>query len=101
MYEKIEVLQEKLKRFPFVLEKGEKLISITFSSVDEKMLYSIICKNTDKIHKIEEELYNEYPQLTETDNQFIFKGKKLNKFQTFEKNKIKNGDVIIVKQNFD
>ena len=98
LYEKILDLQEKLKRFPFILEKNEKLMSIIFASVDQKIHYSIVCKNTDKIHKLEEELYREYPQFSETDNYFMCKGKVLNKFHSFEKNNIKNGDVIIVDQ---
>ena len=96
LYEKIEILQEKLKRFPFILEKNEKLMSIILSSVDEKIHFSIICKNTDTINKLEAELYREYPQFSETDNYFMCKGKVLNKFHTFESDKIKNGDVIIV-----
>ena len=96
LYEKILDLQEKLKRFPFILEKNEKLMSIIFSSVDQKIHYSIVCKNTDKINKLEEELYKKYPQFSETDNYFMCKGKILNKFHTFEKNNIKNGDIIIV-----
>ena len=98
LYEKILDLEEKLKRFPFILEKNEQLMSIIFSSVDQKIHYSIVCKNTDKIHKLEEELYREYPQFSETDNYFMCKGKVLNKFHSFEKNNIKNGDVIIVNQ---
>ena len=97
LYEKIQILQEKLKRFPFILEKNEKLMSIIFSSVDQKIHFSIICKNTDTINKLEAELYREYPQFSETDNYFMCKGKVLNKFHTFESDKIKNGDVIIVK----
>ena len=98
LYEKILDLQEKLKRFPSILEKNEKLMSIIFASVDQKIHYSIVCKNTDKIHKLEEELYREYPQFSETDNYFMCKGKVLNRFHSFEKNNIKNGDVIIVNQ---
>ena len=101
LYEKIEDLQEKLKRFPFILEKNEKLMSIIFSSVDQKIHYSIVCKNTDNINKLEGELYKEYPQFSETDNYFMCKGKLLNKFHTFESNNIKNGDVIIVNQRDD
>ena len=96
LYEKIEILQEKLKRFPFILEKNEKLMSIIFSSVDQKIHFSIICKNTDTINKLEAELYREYPQFSETDNYFMCKGKVLNKFHPFESDNIKNGDVIIV-----
>ena len=101
LYEKILDLEEKLKRFPFILEKNEQLMSIIFSSVDQKMHYSIVCKNTDNINKLEGELYREYPQFSETDNYFMCKGKLLNKFHTFESNNIKNGDVIIVNQRDD
>ena len=98
LYKQINELNEKLKRYPFILEKGEKIMSVIFSSVDQNIHYSIVCKNTDKIHKLEEELYKEYPQFSETDNYFMCKGKVLNKFHTFESNNIKNGDVIVVNQ---
>ena len=90
-------LNEKLKRFPFILEKNEKLISVIFSSFDEKINYSVICKNTDNIHKIEDELYKEYPNLFENQNIiFLYKGKIINRYQTLESNHIKNGDTIIL-----
>ena len=98
LYKQISELNEKLKRYPFALEKGEKMMSVIFSSVDKNIHYSIVCKNTDKINKLEEELYKEYPQFSETDNYFMCKGKVLNKFHTFESNNIKNGDVIVVNQ---
>ena len=98
LYKQINELNEKLKRYPFVLEKGERIMSVIFSSVDQKIHYSIVCKNTDKINKLEEELYSEYPQFSETDNYFICKGKVISKFHTFESNNIKNGDVIVVNQ---
>ena len=95
----INELNEKIKRYPISLEKDEKLISIVFSSMSQKTNYSLICKNTDTIHKLEEELYKAYPKLSETENSFIFKGKPLNKFQSFEKANIKNGDNIILSKN--
>ena len=98
LYEKIEDLQDKLNRFPFILEKNEKLMSIIFSSVNQNIHYSIVCKNTDYINKLEYELYKEYPKFSETDNDFICKGNVINKFHTFESNNIKNGDVIVVNQ---
>ena len=88
-------LNEKLKRFPFILEKNEKLMSIIFSSFDEKINYSVVCKNTDNINKIEDELYKEYPNLFENQNYiFLYKGKIINRNKTFESNHIKNGDTI-------
>ena len=73
-------------------------MSVIFSSVDQNIHYSIVCKNTDIINKLEGELYREYPQFSETENFFMSKGKVLNKFHIFEKNNIKNGDVIVVVQ---
>ena len=101
LYKEIYDLNEKLKRYPVVLEQNEKLISIIFTSSEQKKYYSIICKNTDNINKLEGEFYREYPQFSETDNYFMCKGKLLNKFHTFESNNIKNGDVIIVNQRDD
>ena len=98
LYKRIDDLNERLKRYPIILEENEKLISIIFTSVDQKTHYSLICKNTDTINKIEAELYKEYPDYSETDNYFLCKGKTINKFQTFERNHIKNGDIIILNQ---
>ena len=91
-------LNEKLNRFPFILEKNEKLMSVIFSSVNQKVNYSIVCKNTDTIHNLEVQLYKEYPNLYESENYFLCKGQIINKFKTFEENKIKNGDIILLNQ---
>ena len=96
---KIRDLEEKIKRYPFILEKNEKIMSIIFSSINEKVNFSMVCKNTDTIHKLEEKLYEEYPNLSESENYFLCKGKLLNKFQSFETNHIKNGDIILLNQN--
>ena len=96
LYKEIYDLNEKLKRYPVVLEQNEKLISIIFTSSEQKKYYSIICKNTDNINKLETEIYKEFPDFIETDNYFLCKGHKINKFQTFEMNHIVNGDLIII-----
>ena len=98
LYKEINDLNKKLKRYPINLEENEKLMSIIFTSVDQNTHYSLICKNTDTINKLEAELYKEYPDYTETENYFLCKGKIINKFHTFEMNNIKNGDVIILNQ---
>ena len=91
-------LKEKLRRYPYILEKGEKLMSIIVSSRDEKIHYSLICKNNNTIIDIEKELYKEFPEYSKTKNIFLYKGKKLNKLETFQKSKIKNGDILILEQ---
>ena len=94
LYKKIDELNEKLSRYPFELLKGEKLISVIFTSSDEKIHHSIICKNTEKFIKLEEQLYNYYPEYSESDNYFMVNGNRVNKFKTLDENQIKNSDII-------
>ena len=92
----IEELKLKLSRFPFELAPGEKLMSIIFASTDQKVLYSTICKNTDKFGNIELQLYDVYPNYSESVNIFTVNGKKINRSKNFDENKIKNHDTIIL-----
>ena len=98
LYKKIDELTEKINRYPFILEKNETILSIVFIFIFQNVNYSMICKNTDTIHKLEEELYKEYPNLAEGDNYFLCKGTVLNKFKKFEELNIKNGDAILINQ---
>ena len=99
LYKKIEELKEKLSRYPLELSKGEKLISVIFTSSDQKIHCSIICKNTEKFIKLEEKLYNDYPEYSESDNYFMVNGNRISKFKTLDENKIKNSDIIILNKN--
>ena len=89
-------LNKKLQRYNINLEENEKLMSVIFSSIDQKVHYSIVCKNTDTIHQLEEELYKEYSEYSTTENYFLCKGKLINKFVSLDMNQIKNGDTIIL-----
>ena len=95
---KIKDLELKITRFPFTLEKGEKLMTIIFITPDQKLHYSVICKNTEEFHKIEGQLYKEYPEYTENENYFILNGKKINRYKTLEQNGINNNDIIILNE---
>ena len=94
----IKQLKLKILRYPFVLEEGEKLMSITIKSVDQNLNFPLICKNTDEFHKIEEELYKKYSEYSKNENFFTANGNKINKNKTLEDNNIKNNDVIILNQ---
>ena len=94
---KIEELNEKFKRYPFNLEEGERMFSIIFAS--STMNYSMICKNTDTINKLEKELYQEYPELSKSNNFYLCKGINLDKNEKLEKFHLKNSDIIIVNQS--
>ena len=89
-------LNNKLKRYPFELNEGEKLISLIIYLPNQAQ-FSMICKNTEKFHKIEERLYEKFEKYKETDNFFLFYGKKVNRFNTLKENFIKDGDIIQMK----
>ena len=101
LYKKIEGLNEQIKRYPFILEEGEKILSVIFTSVSQKVNYSMVCKNTDSIYKLEGELYNTFPELAQTNNYFLCKGTVVNRFKKFEELKFKNGDIIVINQQED
>ena len=92
----IEILKQKLSRFPFELSEGEELYSLIFTSGDQKIHHSIICKNTSKFYIIESQLYDEYPDYSETNNFFTLCGNKINRNKSLKDNKIKNNDIIVL-----
>ena len=101
LYKRIDELNAKLNRYPFSLEEGEKIMSIVFTSVNQKLNYSMICKNTDTINKLEAQLYKEYPKLAETKYYFICKGTVVSRFETLKELKIKSGDIIVLNEDED
>jgi len=95
---KIKDLEEKLERYPCILEKNEKLISIIIYSEDKSIHHSIISKNTDIFNKIVNEIYKIYPEISEKNNIFTYKGKIIDKSKSIDNNEIKDGDVVILSQ---
>ena len=92
----IEKLNNILERYPYKLDENEHLILVISTSVDTKILYSIICKNTTKFFVLESKLYDNMKEYLETENYFTVNGGGFNKFKTLEENKIKNNDIIIL-----
>ena len=81
------------------INPGEKVISALFLSSDQKITYAISCKNTTPFVRIEEKLYEEYPEYKETDNYFLHNGSVIKRFKTVEENHIKSGKPIILNIN--
>ena len=98
LYEEIRIKDKIISSFPVKLSEGEKLLSVIFVSVDQKIHYSTICKNTDKFSKIENLLYDAYHEYIKTENNFFVNGNKVNKYKSLENNKIKNNDIIMLKK---
>ena len=85
-------------RYPFEIKEGEKLMSIIFISVDQKIHHSVICKNTDIFAKIENKLYDDMPEYRDTNNFFMIGSRVINKYRSLEENNIHNSDIILLKQ---
>ena len=90
-------IKEIKSRYPIELLKGEYLMSVIFISLDQRILYSEICKNTDQFSKLESQLYKQYPQYLENENYFIANGIKINRFKTLEENGIRNHNIITLR----
>ena len=70
---------------------------MTFISSNENILYSMICKNTDKFQRLEEAFYDKFPDYKKYNNIFLFHGKIIDKNQNLESNNINDNDIIFVK----
>ena len=94
LLEEIRIKDKIISSYPVQLLEGEKLLSIIFVSIDKKINYSVICKNTSKFNEIENILYDAYPEYVEKENYFVVNGKDINKYESLEFNNIQNNDII-------
>ena len=75
---------------------GEKIIAAHFISTDQLVDFSIPCKNTDLFVRLEEKLYNEYPQYKKSNTFFTAGGKLVERNKTMSENKIDTGIKILL-----
>ena len=93
-------LKNKLLANNFKLNNGEKLISVIISTIDEKINYSFICKNTDKFKNIENQFYNEFPEYKDKKKEFMRNGKIIDSDKSLDENNIKmNSNIILLITN--
>ena len=64
-------------------------------SGDKSILYPITCNENDSIVKLEEEVYNEYPQYKEYNTFLTVDGIQIKRFKTIKENWINKGSTII------
>ena len=87
----------KLKIDPFYKKSGEKIYAINFTSIDQKIgHYAIACKNTDIFARLEEKLYEDYPEYKDKETYFIKNGDKIKRFKSLDENNIKKNDVLML-----
>ena len=80
------------------IKKGEKIMSVNFVSMGVNAIghYSLFRKITDLFVRLEERLYEDFPQFKEYETYFEVKTKRLKRFKTLEENNIKTNDIINV-----
>lgn len=83
-----------LERYNLSKLNPNALMTVIFISDDQKVHYSLICKQSDKFKDIEERLYKVYPEFAKTNNYFLVHGNTINKSKTLEDNKIKNSNIV-------
>ena len=74
----------------------EKPIAVIFNSVNQDIHYAAICYESDNFTKVEEQLFNEYPQLKDQNIAYLFEGAMIDRNLTIKQNKIKNNSNIII-----
>ena len=79
-----------------VIRPGEKIMVAHFISCDQKINRAIACKNTDSFVRIEEKLYEEYPEYKEFHTYFTVGGIMIYRFKSMQDNKIKDGEKIML-----
>jgi len=102
LIKKLEEKEDEIKELktilPFEYSKGENILTVTFLSANENIHYSMICKNTDDFHRLQNKFYEKYPEYQKYKNIFLIKGKKIKKSKNLKDNNIKDNDIIVVKQ---
>ena len=78
------------------LYKMEDIISVNFTSTDQKINFSLPCAKNDIFAVVEEKLYKVYPEYRETNNFFLQKGKTILRFKTLNENNINPGFPILL-----
>ena len=92
----IQNLKNKLDESIENCKPGEKIFSLLFLSTDHKVRYPISCKNTYIFVKLEEELYNAYPEYKEVSTFFTVGGAVIKRFKSIQENNIKNHNEILL-----
>ena len=78
------------------INTGEEIIGLNFVSMGNQDIghYNLVCKNVDLFVRLEERLYEDFPQSKEYETYFEVNGKRIKRFKSLEQNNIKTNDII-------
>ena len=99
--EKDIIIEDLKSRYPFPILQGEKLMTVNFVSYDDKIHYSIICKNSDPFIRLEKLLYEKYPCFSNSEYNFFVNDNKVTKDKSLDFNNINDNEIILIKKELD
>lgn len=99
--EKDIIIEDLKSRYPFPILQGEKLMTVNFVSYDDKIHYSIICKNSDPFIRLEKLLYEKYPCFSNSEYNFFVNDNKVTKDKSLDFNNINDNEIILIKKEMD
>ena len=78
------------------MNEDDKIIAVNFVSMERNDIghFNLICKKRDLFVRLEERLYENFPQYKEFDIYFLVDGRRIKRFKTMEQNNINNNDII-------
>ena len=78
------------------MNEDDKIIAVNFVSMVRNDIghFNLICKKRDLFVRLEERLYENFPQYKEFDIYFLVDGRRIKRFKTLEQNNINNNDII-------
>ena len=86
-------LDENYKNMKFRLDQ---IVTVAFKSIDQKIDFSVSFPKTKLFVRLEERLYDEYPEYKDLDVYFTVNGDKIKRFKTIQENNLKNNDKILL-----
>ena len=100
----IKELKQTIKELESKLRKLDKknisindVIVLNFISQDKSIQTVIPCVADDTFAEVEERLYQTFDNYRNTNNRLLYKGNTILRFKKIKENKIKNGDIILIK----
>ena len=75
----------------------DEIVSVLIQSIDQKVNIPLFIPKSELFVRLEEQLYEEYPEYKDVDNiYFTVNGRKIKRFRSIEENNLKNKDKILL-----
>ena len=78
------------------IKPGEKIMGVNFVSMGTNDIghYNLVFKNTELFVRLEERLYEDFPQFKDYETIFEVNTRRIKRFKTLDENNIKSNDII-------